>query len=79
MKTKTFHKHLRTIHWHGSMLLAIGALLITATKTSSEMLTFLQATSTHAATSSQAFREAETVHSSLAFGGYVRHASVSGQ
>ena len=37
MKTKKSHQHIHALHFHGSMLVAIVAILVAATKTSSEM------------------------------------------
>lgn len=64
MKAKTLHRHTHPIHWHGSMFLAIAALLLTSVKCSGEMIRALQAVPTHAAVMDSVFlRDAETGHS----------------
>ena len=78
-KAKTLHRHLHPVHWHGSMIVAIAALLITALKTSDELLKALPAPVAHTdSLGSVELRNAETVHSSFAIGGLVRHATVGG-
>lgn len=66
MKTKNLHRNLHPIHWHGSMYVAIAAILLTSIKCSSEMLRALQAVPVHADTMSSIFlRSAENVHSPI--------------
>ena len=67
------------MHWHGSMLVAVAAILITALKTSDELLKALQTLPVRAeASTSVVLRNAETVHNALAVSGPIRHATVSG-
>ncbi len=81
MKTKTLHRHIHPVHWHASMLLAIAAILVTATKTSGEMLRSLSGvTAAHnVVISSLELRDAETVHAVVMLGGRSRLASNSGE
>jgi len=80
MKKKTLHRHLHPIHWHGSMYLAIAALLITSIKCSGEMLRALQAVpvATANTTNSLVLRDAETSHTPIVFS-IGRHVAVSGR
>lgn len=79
MKKKTLHRHLHPVHWHGSMIVAIAALLITSLKCSGEMLRALQAVPVHAdVTSSLVLRDAETGHMPIVFT-VGRHAAVTGK
>jgi hypothetical protein len=79
MKTKTLHRQLHPIHWHGSMYLAIAAILITAMKTSGEMLKTLQQGQVQAnAMSSIYLRDAENIHLPIILNNGGRHATVSG-
>jgi len=65
-KTKTLHRHLHPIHWHGSMILAIAAIMLTSMKSSSAMLRALQAVPTRAAVmDSVSMRDPETEHPPL--------------
>ncbi len=44
MKTpKTSHKYVYPLHWHGSIAVAIAAILLTSLKSSGDMLRALQA------------------------------------
>ncbi|MFA5004117.1 MAG: hypothetical protein WC498_02465 [Candidatus Saccharimonadales bacterium] len=62
-KTKNLHRQIHPIHWHGSMFVAIAALLITATKSSSDMLRFLNQTTAQAnLLNSLYLRDAENIH-----------------
>lgn len=80
MKTKTLHRHLHPIHWHGSMVVAIAALLLTSLKCSSEMLRAMQALPTSAAAMDTVFlRDAETGHPPIILSVGIRHASASGK
>jgi hypothetical protein len=36
MKNKTLHRHAHPIHWHGSMIVAIVAILLTSLKCSTD-------------------------------------------
>lgn len=75
MKAKTLHRHTHPIHWHGSMFLAIAALLLTSVKCSGEMIRALQAVPTHAAVMDSVFlRDVETGHSPIILNVALRHA-----
>lgn len=67
MKTTHLHRHLHPVHWHGSMVLAIAALLLTSFKCSDEMLRALRtAPMVHAAVFENVYlRDAETGHSPI--------------
>ena len=79
MKNKTLHRHQHPIHWHGSMIVAVAALLITSIKCSSEMLRALQAVPTPVAITDNTFlRDAETGHQAIILNAGVRRATVSG-
>lgn len=83
MKTKSTHRHLHPVHWHGSMLLAIAAILVTATKTSGELMRSLHGAAPvqNAIISSLTLRdarEAETAHQEIILGGLARFAHISG-
>jgi len=81
MKTpKTLHRHLHPIHWHGSMFVAIAAILLTSVKTSGEMIRALQALPIHAdIMSSVHMRDAETGHAPIILSLGARNASSSGK
>jgi hypothetical protein len=81
MKTqKSLHRHLHPIHWHGSMFVAITAILLTSVKTSGEMIRALQAVPMHAdALSSVYMRDAETGHAPIILSLGSRHATFSGK
>jgi hypothetical protein len=80
MKTKTLHRHLHPIHWHGSMFVAIMAILLTSFKSSGEMLRALQAVPIHAAVMDSVYlRDAETGHSPIILSSGMRHATLSGK
>jgi hypothetical protein len=77
MKKKTLHRHLHPVHWHGSMIVAIAALLITSLKCSGEMIRALQAVPVRAGVfDSLQMRDAETQHQPIVFT-IGRHASVT--
>lgn len=78
--TKTLHRHMHPIHWHGSMFVAIAAIVLTSLKSSGEMLKALEAVPVHAnvMVSSLHMREAETGHAPILVGA-VRHATLSGR
>jgi hypothetical protein len=82
MKTKTTHKQLHPIHWHGSMVVAIAAILLTSFKCSGEMIRALHAVPVHAEVMDSVYmrglREAETGHSAMQLAGY-RPVSLSGR
>ena len=78
LKKKTLHRHLHPIHWHGSMILAILAILLTATKASGELLNQLEhSTVNSAAITSTFLRDAETRHTPVlvGFARNITHAS----
>ena len=79
MKKKTLHRHLHPIHWHGTMILAIAALLLTSFKCSNEMLRALRAVPVQAAVTDNVFmRDVETSHSPIILNIGTRHATFSG-
>lgn len=79
MKTKTLHRQLHPIHWHGSMYLAIAATLLAATKTSTDMLRYLQQTPASAnLLNSLYLRDAENLHNPVIFNS-MKHATLSGK
>jgi len=80
MKNKTLHRNSHPIHWHGSMVVAIAAILLTSLKCSSEMLRALQAVPTPPALMDSTFlRDAETGHPPLILDTGTRHATASGK
>lgn len=78
---KTLHRHTHPIHWHGSMLLAIAALLLTSFKCSDEMLRALRtAPVVHAAVLENVYmRDVETGHSPIILNIGTRQASYGGK
>lgn len=77
-KHKKLHRHIHPIHWHGSMILAIAALLLTSVKCSGEMLRALQAVPIHVGvTDSIYMRDAETGHMPVMLSRGMRHAVCS--
>jgi hypothetical protein len=79
-KPKTLHRHLHPIHWHGSMLVAIAAILLTSFKSSGEMLRALHAVPVPAAVMDSVYmRDAETGHSPVILNLGARHATFSGK
>lgn len=79
-KPKTLHRHLHPIHWHGSMFVAIAAILLTSFKSSGEMLRALHAMPIpHAVVDSLYMRDAETGHMPIILSSGVRHATFSGK
>lgn len=80
MKTKTLHRNLHPVHWHGSMYVAIAAILLTSLKSSGEMLRALQAVPVHTAVMSDIFmRDVENIHLPVILTAGVRHATQSGK
>ena len=80
MKTKSSHRHLHPIHWHGSMIVAVAALLITSFKCSNEMLRALHAVPTPPAITDNIYlRDAETGHTPVILNLGTRHATVGGK
>ena len=80
MKNKTLHRHTHPIHWHGSMLLAIAALLLTSFKCSNDMLRALRAVPTPPAVMDNLYmRDAETGHAPIILNVGVKHATASGK
>ena len=79
-KTKTLHRHLHPIHWHGSMFVAIAALLLTSVKCSGEMLRALQAMPVPGDMLSSVYmRDAETGHMPIILSSGVRRATFGGR
>jgi len=79
MKNKTIPQHIRRVHLHAGLLIAIAALLLTSFKSSEEMLRVLRAVPV----SSTSFedvrvREAETDHAPVIVS-LSRHAVVAGK
>jgi len=80
MKKKHLHRHLHPIHWHGSMFVAIMAILLTSFKSSGEMLRALHAVPVQAAVMDSVFmRDAETGHSPIILSVGSRNATFSGK
>jgi hypothetical protein len=80
MKTKTLHRHLHPIHWHGSMYVAIVAILLTASKSSGELLRQLQQAPVETGVMSSIFlRDAENIHMPVLLSAGLRNATLSGQ
>jgi len=80
MKRKDLHRHRHPIHWHGSMALAIAALLLTSFKCSDEMLRALRAVPVQAAVMDNIYmRDAETGHSPVILNVAARHATFGGK
>jgi hypothetical protein len=66
MKKNTLHRQIHPIHWHGSMFVAIVAILLTSVKCSSEMMRALHAVPTPAPVMDSVFlRDAETGHTPI--------------
>jgi hypothetical protein len=79
MTANKTHRNLHPIHWHGSMLVAIAAILLTSVKTSGEMLKALQALPIHADVMGSVFlRDAENIHLPVILASGVKHATQSG-
>jgi hypothetical protein len=79
-KQKHLHRHLHPIHWHGSMFLAITAILLTSFKSSGEMLRALHAVPIHAGVMDSIYlRDAETGHSPVILNIGARHATLGGK
>ena len=80
MAQKTLHRHLHRIHWHGSMIVAIAAILLTSFKCSGEMIRALHAVPTQAAVMDSVYlRDVETGHSPIILNIGTRHATASGR
>jgi hypothetical protein len=80
MKQKSLHRHRHPVHWHGSMIVAIAALLLTSLKCSSEMIRALQAVPTPPASMDSVFlRDAETGHPPIILSVGIRHATATGK
>lgn len=79
MKKKTLHRHTHPLHWHGSMVVAIAAILLTSFKCSNEMMRALHAVPTPAPVMDSIFlRDAETGHPPIILS-ISRHAAASGK
>ncbi len=80
MAQKTLHRHTHPIHWHGSMVVAIAAILLTSFKCSGEMIRALHAVPTRAAVMDSVYlRDVETGHSPIILNIGTRHATASGR
>jgi len=79
-KTKTLHRHLHPVHWHGSMFVAVVAILLTSFKSSGEMLRALHAVPIRAAVVDSVYlRDAETGHMPIILSTGLRRATFSGK
>jgi hypothetical protein len=82
-KTKTLHRHIHPIHWHGSMYLAIAAILLATIKSSGDLTRALEHQVPVAATSSMMSsifqREAENLHLPVILSSGIRHATLGGK
>jgi hypothetical protein len=80
MKKNSLHRSAHPVHWHGSMLVAVAAILLTSVKCSSEMLRALHAVPTPPAImDSVILRDAETGHPPVILNVGIRHATASGK
>ena len=82
-KTKTLHRHRHPIHWHGSMYLAIAAIVLATLKTSGELTRCLEHQLPAPAMSSVMNftyqREAENLHLPVILSSGIRNATLSGK
>lgn len=79
-KNKHLHRHQHPIHWHGTMVMAIAAILLTSFKCSNEMLRALRAVPVQAAVMDNIYmRDVETGHSPIILNIGTRHATLSGK
>lgn len=82
-KTKTLHRHIHPIHWHGSMCLAVTAILLATLKTGGELSHSLQnhhaAEFTGSVISNTVQREAEKLHLPVILSSGIRNATFSGK
>lgn len=79
MKKQNLHRHQHPIHWHGSMLVAVAAILLTSVKCSSEMMRALHAVPTpNPVMDSVYLRDAETGHPPIILN-VVRRATAGGK
>lgn len=77
-KNKNLHRHQHPIHWHGTMLMAIAAILLTTFKCNNEMLRALRAVPVQAAVMDSVYmRDVETGHSPIILNIGTRHATMS--
>ncbi|MEJ0073796.1 MAG: hypothetical protein WDN27_07070 [Candidatus Saccharibacteria bacterium] len=80
MKRTDLHRHQHPIHWHGSMFVAIAAILLTSFKCSDEMLRALRAVPVQAAVMDNVYmRDVETGHSPIILNIGTKHASYAGK
>lgn len=81
MKTKKLHRNLHPVHWHGSMYLAIAAILVSMTKTSHDMLKYIEQAPVQQvnAYNDIYLREAENIHMPVLLASGIRHATLSGK
>jgi len=79
-KANNLHRHRHPIHWHGSMFVAVAAILLTSFKSSGEMLRALHAVPVHADVLDSVYlRDAETGHAPIILSSGMRHATLSGK
>lgn len=82
-KQKHLHRHLHPIHWHGSMYVAIAAILLATVKSGSELTRALEHQLPPSANSSMMSsifqREAENLHLPVILSSGIRHATFSGK
>lgn len=80
MKKKTLHRHLHPVHWHGSMVLAVAALLLTSVKCSDDMMRALHAVPTAPSVMDSVYmRDTETGHSPIILTVGIKRAAASGK
>lgn len=78
MKNKNLHRHQHPIHWHGTMVVAIAAILLTSFKCSNEMLRALRAVPVQPAVMDNVYmRDVETSHNPIILNIGTRHATAS--
>jgi hypothetical protein len=80
MKKHTTHRNAHPVHWHGSMIVAIAAILLTSLKCSSDMLRALHAVPTPPAIMDSIYmRDEETGHPPIIMDEGIRRATASGR
>lgn len=83
-KTKTSVRHRHPIHWHGSMYLAIAAIVLATLKTSGELTRCLEhqlpvSSFTSSIVNFTYQREAENLHLPVILNSGIRNATLSGK
>jgi hypothetical protein len=80
MKKHITHRNAHPIHWHGTMILAIAAILLTSVKSSTDILRALHAVPTPPAVMDSLYmRDEETGHPPIILDQGIRHATASGR